>query len=192
MYKFRAIILNITKIRDNNTRFVMISIEYWKITGWWNKKNITGIDLWDIVEVLVDRQGSKNTIKNIDIITSWWNKDWDYTSILLFLETLSIINKITIDWTDCRLLYEDTATFIDYWHRWNMKLYHYAIFQMRILKALGSMDPNMVGDDIILNYIYQNISHTPLERILASSNIKNEAISKIQKINLHSIYMLDR
>jgi hypothetical protein len=45
LYKFRAIILNINKIRDNNTRIVMLSAEYGKITGWWNKKNITGIDL---------------------------------------------------------------------------------------------------------------------------------------------------
>ena len=160
MYRFKAIILNITKIRDNNTRIVMISSEYWKITGWWNKKNITGIDLWDIVEVLISRESSRNTIKGVDLLTSWWNKDWDYSKILSFLEIL--------------------------------KPYHYSIFQMRILKSLGTMDPEIIWDDAILRYIYQHISHTPLERILWSSNIKNNHITKIQQINFHSIYMLEK
>ncbi len=63
---------------------------------------------------------------------------------------------------------------------------------MRILKALGSMDPEIFEDDIILRYIYEHISHTPLERVLSASNVKNDHITKIQKINLHSIYMLER
>ena len=46
----------------------MISKEYGKITGWWNKKNITGIDIGDIVEVLISRENTKNTIKSIDIL----------------------------------------------------------------------------------------------------------------------------
>ncbi len=45
VYRLQAIILTITRIRDNQTRIVMISREYGKITGWWHKKNITGIDL---------------------------------------------------------------------------------------------------------------------------------------------------
>lgn len=169
----------------------MISLEYWKITAWWSKKNITGIDIWDIVEVLISREWNKNTIKNMDTIISWWNKTWDYSTIILFLETLSLINRITIDGNDYRSLYEDTSLFIEYGNRENMRLYHYSIFQMRILKALGSMDPEIFWEDRILSYIYQNISHTPLERILSSESVKNEHITQIQKINLHSIYMLE-
>lgn len=74
MYRFPAIILSITRIRDNNTRIVLLSREYGKITGWWNKKNITGIDIGDIAEVLISREGTKNTIKNVDIKIHAWNK----------------------------------------------------------------------------------------------------------------------
>lgn len=170
----------------------MISLEYGKITAWWNKKNITGIDLWDIVEVLISRENTKNTIKNIEVITHGWNREWDYTRIVSFLETLCIINRISRDASECRSLYEDTLLFIEYGQRENMQLYHYCIFQMRILKALGSMDGEMIGEDAVLRYIYQHISHTPLERILGSSKIKNDHIEKIQQINLHSIYMLEQ
>jgi recombinational DNA repair protein (RecF pathway) len=192
VYRFKAIILNVKKIRDNNTRIVMISSEYWKITGWWNKKNITGIDIWDIVEVLISREGNKNTVKSMDLFISWWNKNWDYATIILFLETLSLINKITIDGNDYSSLFEDTSLFIKYGNLKNVQIYHYSIFQMRILKGFGTMDPEILWDDLVLRYIYQHISHTPLERILSSVNIKNEHIAQIQKINLHSIYKLEQ
>ena len=97
VYKIRAVILSITRIRDNQTRIVMISQEYGKITGWWNKKNISGIDLGDIIEVLISRDGSKNQIKNIDIKTPGWSRNWDYVRIVAFLETLRIVNKMSIE-----------------------------------------------------------------------------------------------
>ena len=95
MYKTNAVILSISRIRDNQTRIVMISQEYGKITGWWNKKNISGIDLGDIIEVLVSRDGGKNQVKNIDIKTPGWSRNWNYVRIVAFLETLHIVNKMS-------------------------------------------------------------------------------------------------
>ena len=192
MYRSRAIILSITKIRDNNTRIVMLSQDYGKITGWWNKKNITSIDIWDIIDVFISRENTKNIIKNIEIITPWWSRDWNYQQIFSFLETLHIISKISIDGNKCQSIYEDVSQFINYWLHQTLELCHYVIFQMRIIKSLGSMNPDILWDDKILQYIYTHISHTRLEKILSSSNIKNEHISKIQQINLHSIYLLNQ
>lgn len=170
----------------------MISQEYGKITGWWNKKNISGIDLGDIIEVLVSRDGGKNQVKNIDIKTPGWSRNWNYVRIVAFLETLHIVNKMSREWSECRSLYEDTAGFITYGRSQDMSLGHHTVFQMRILKSLGSMDRSILGDDPILRYIYDHISHTPLDRILSSSNVRTEHIDKIQQANLHSLYMLER
>ena len=93
MYKTNAVILSISRIRDNQTRIVMISQEYGKITGWWSKKNISGIDLGDIIEVLISRDGGKNQVKNIDIKTPGWSRTWNYVRIVAFLETLRIVNQ---------------------------------------------------------------------------------------------------
>lgn len=191
MYRFRAIILNITRIRDNSTRIVMMTREYWKITGWWNKKNITGIDLWDVIEVIISREGTKNSIKNLDLVTSWWNRDWNYLQISYFLKTLKTISQISIEGQECTVLYDDTYFLIRYGLKNPMTQCHYSIFQMRILKSLGSMNPELFANDPVLNYIYNNISTTPLERIL-SANIKNIHIETIEQINLNSIYTLER
>lgn len=192
MYKSRAIILSITKIRDNNTRIVFLSREYGKITGWWNKKNISGIDLWDIVDILISRENTRNLIKNIDIKTPWWDRNWKYNQILWFLETLHMINRISREGDECRSLYEDVSNFILYGLHRPLATSQFIIFQMRILKSIGSMNPEIFATDHILQYIYDNISHTPLERILSSSNIKNEHINTIQQINHQSLYILDR
>ncbi|NRH21158.1 hypothetical protein HOO68_03880 [Candidatus Gracilibacteria bacterium] len=167
----------------------MISREYGKITGWWNKKNITGIDLGDVIEVLLVRDDNKNTIKNIDLITSGWNRNWNYLQIASFLKTLHIIGQISVDNQETIQLYDDAYFLIRYGLKNLLDHCHYTIFQMRILKSLGSMNPEMLGDDPILKYIYNNISNSPLERIL-SANIKNNHISIIEQINLNSIYSL--
>ncbi len=189
MYRFRAIILNITRIRDNNTRIVMLTREYWKITWWWSKKNITGIDLWDVVEVLISRDENKNTIKNVDFVTSWWNKNWNYSQIFSFLKTLHIINQISIDNHECFQLFDDTYFLIRYGIKNVLNSDQYTIFQMRVLKSLWSMNPDILGNDPILQYIYKNITHSPLERVL-SANIKNNHINIIEQANLNSIYTL--
>ncbi len=189
MYRFRAIILNITRIRDNNTRIVMLTREYWKITWWWSKKNITGIDLWDVVEVLISRDKNKNTIKNVDFVTSWWNKNWNYSQIFSFLKTLHIINQISIDNHECFQLFDDTYFLIRYGIKNVLNSDQYTIFQMRVLKSLWSMNPDILGNDPILQYIYKNITHSPLERVL-SANIKNNHINIIEQANLNSIYTL--
>ena len=51
------------------------------------------------------------------------------------------------------------------------------------------MNPDILGNDPILQYIYKNITHSPLERVL-SANIKNNHINIIEQANLNSIYTL--
>ncbi len=103
-----------------------------------------------------------------------------------------MVHKISRDGHECISLYEDISTFIRYGLVETLTSSHYIIFQMRIIKSLGSMDPDIFETDQVLKYIYENISHTPLERILSSSNIKNEHIHTIQQINHQSLYILDR
>lgn len=189
MYRFRAIILNITRIRDNNTRIVMMSREYWKITWWWSKKNITGIDLWDIVEVMISRENSKNTIKNLDLITPGWNRNWNYTQIHYFLKTLQVINQISREGYEQKTLYDDSYYLIRYWIKNILDQSHYIIFQMRILKSLGSMNPEIFSDDPTLRYIYNNISIASLEKVL-SAKIKIIHLNTIEQVNLTSLYSL--
>lgn len=61
---------------------------------------------------------------------------------------------------------------------------------MRILKSLGVMNEERFTRDTILRYIYEHISHTPLERVLLASPLKIEHLTEIRMANLQSLEML--
>ena len=165
----------------------MISRDYGKISGWWSKKNISGIDIWDVVEVVLSRDGNKNTIKNIDIQIPSWSREWSYIRIIAFLESIKIISNITREWVECRSLYDDTLLYISYGRDGIMDIGQDTVFQMRILKSLGSMDREALGWDPVLGYIYDHITETPLRRIFGQMKIKKEHIDIIKQVNLCSL-----
>jgi hypothetical protein len=190
VYKFPAVILSVSKIRDNTTRIVLLSREYGKITAWWNKKNVTGIDIGDIAEVLLSREWGKNTLKSVDIKVHGWSKWWWYDRIIAFLETIQIVGKMGMEWQESRWLYEDLSRCIQIGKTQDMSISQYTIFQMRILKSLGVMNQERFRGDSVLRYIYENISHTPLERVLLASPLKIEHLTEIRMANLQSLEML--
>jgi hypothetical protein len=61
---------------------------------------------------------------------------------------------------------------------------------MRILKSLGVMNEERFIGDNVLRYIYENISHTPLERVLLASPLKMEHLAEIRMANMQSLEML--
>lgn len=191
MYRIQALILNIQQIRDSQTRIILLSEEYGKISVWWYKKNISGIDLGDIVEVIVSRSSSKNIIHEIRTQYSAWNKSWNYATIHSFLDTLKIISSITVEWMEYRWIYQDAKELIQSIQTKDLSLSHYVIFQMRMLKRIGSMDSQGFTDEPILHYIYENISKTPLEKIFSSQKFRDGDIEKIQKANWQSLYLLN-
>jgi hypothetical protein len=172
------------------TRIVLLTREYGKITAWWNKKNVTGIDIGDIAEILLSREWSKNTLKNVDIKVHGWSKWWEYDRIMAFLETIHIVWKMGMEWQESRWLYEDLSRCIQIGKTQDMSVSQYTIFQMRILKSLGVMNEERFTRDNILHYIYEHVSHTPLERILLASPLKTEHLTEIRMANLQSLEML--
>jgi hypothetical protein len=169
---------------------VLLSREYGKITAWWNKKNVTGIDIGDIADILLSREWGKNTLKSVDIKVHGWSKWWQYDRIIAFLETIHIVGKMGMEWQESRWLYEDLSRCIQIGKTQDMSISQYTIFQMRILKSLGVMNGERFTRDSILRYIYENVSHTPLERVLLASPLKMEHLTEIRMANLQSLEML--
>lgn len=192
MYRFKAIILQIDRIRDGYTRFLVLSQEYGKVSAWYHKKDISWIDLGDLTEIVISREGGINHVRHIESLTPSWIQDATYQGVVAFLETLKIITLVTIEWSDDRGIYRDIRDLITLWHRLSLKSDHYIIFQMRILHKIGYMDPNRFSHCPILKYIYQHIASTPLEKILQSQNIKKPQLEQIQETNWYTLHMLQQ
>lgn len=185
MYTFDIIILEKNIIREKQIRIVALSKEYGKITLWY-KKQLTGVDIGDIARVVVRRDNSVNHIKTIDTKLFLLNKKWTYDSLFAFLSLLKTL-KFCIPNEDI-----SSQIFVDYENTLrnmteSISLDACNLLQMRIFKNLGSLNPEFFQRDAILRYIYNNISETPLERILRAQPLRDEHRAIIEKSNLFSL-----
>lgn len=190
MYRIKAIILNITHFPNGQIRFILLTQDYGKITAWWKKRTLFGVDMGDIVEVIISRKTQKNTIKSLDVILSWWPKGISYKTAYAFLDTLRIIDEVTMPNEECKDIYDDTHGLIFIAHSSILCVEQYSIFQMRILRRIGSMDGHFFTSCPILKYVYNNISHVPLSKVVHTKKLESHQIRAIQKANLHSLYLL--
>jgi recombinational DNA repair protein (RecF pathway) len=190
VFRFQAIILRISHIHEQKTYIVLLSQEYGRCTSWWNKKNISGFDIGDIVEVFIHRDGSVNIIKNMELKLSAWDHCSSYEQIIGFLETIKIISHISIESGWANEVFTETMKLIRFRDKNTIEQLHYTLFQMRILKQAWFLDESRFQSSPVLRYMYSHITTTPLEKILTTRNVSTSDISIIHDSNLHTLYSL--
>lgn len=114
------------------------------------------------------------------------HKQWTYETLFAFLSLIKTLHFcIASEESAARIFtdYKKTIFLMD-----NMISSDACrLLQMRIFKHLGSLNPEFFQNDKILKYMYDNISHTPLERILKVQPLKTEHKNIIEKSNLFSL-----
>lgn len=189
MYRFHAIILNIMKIRDTSTRYTLLTKEYGKITAWEKKKSSHGVDIGDIIEVLIERKWEINTLQKTQLLSCGSKNYKNYDHIILFLKTLKIAHAVSSEW-EWSSVFSDISYFIRFCEKNPITESHHILLQMRILKNFWVMNSIGFESDPILRYIYHNICTKPLESILQTQKIQTDHLEHIKKNNLHSLYLL--
>lgn len=185
MYTFEAIILEKKIIKEKQIKLTVLSAEYGKITLW-HKKPITGIDLGDIAKIIVKRDNWTNHIRTIEWKLHLINKHWDYENLIAFLGIVKIL-KICIAESDTYPnIFKDYKNIIENMGT-RIEKHQCLLLQMRFFKYLWTLNPEFFEKDKILNYIYQNITQTPISRILQSKKLEENHINTIEKSNLFSI-----
>jgi len=184
MYTLDAIILDIQSIRDKQVRLVLFTREYGKISAW-IYKNISGVDIGDIAHVVIERRESINRIRHIESRYFIGKKRWTYAPLISFLEILKTLYHHTSDedihmhiFDDYLVLLQDVTACTEEDHS--------LLVQTRFLKMLGSLDPQFFHASRVLQYIYNTISTTPLERILASRALHEEEKKILRAAHLHA------
>lgn len=185
MYTFDAIILEKHILSEKNIRIVVLTQDYGKITLW-HKKPITGVDIGDIARVVIRREQSVNRIKSIESRLHLIQKKWTYSTLFAFLEVIKTLKLCTADQDAAPQIFADyqktLLTMGDC-----ISCDHCQLLQMRIFKHLGSLNPDFFSGDVILEYMYRHIAHTPLERILQSQSLKAHHADAITRANLFSL-----
>lgn len=184
MYTFDAIILEKQFIREKHIRIVVLSKEYGRITLW-HKKQLTGIDLWDIARIVVSRNNGVNNIKSIAWKIHVIHKKWSYDNLIAFLTILKILKYCTVDSDMYPQIFSDYEGVLK-WMWDSISLDCCSLLQMRIFKHLWSLNPDFFAQDSVLQYVYDNISSTPLEKILKSQPLRSDHKTIIERSNLFS------
>lgn len=188
MFKTEAIILSIYRIHDGNTRIVLLSKEYGKISCWYKKRQFLH-DIWDIIFLTIERTGSINILKYSESIASPREESWNYNKITLFLESLALMYTLIPDMSPYGTIFQDYRWLLLHMStRTSLEEHHYILFQFRILRTLWYIGDDTFQSSAVWRYIYENILHTPLENLLSSKKLKEGDENTIKWANREAIY----
>jgi recombinational DNA repair protein (RecF pathway) len=191
VFKTEAILLHSHKIRDNTTRYIFLTKEYWKISCFY-KKGEKIWSSWDIVLILIERKEGINTIKNVEIQTSIQFRKTNYVFIISFLWVIKILYEFIADSEKNESIFNDYKEFIKYLSLTDEPLIQDSIFfQIRLLKKLWFIN----GDELIKQghierYIYRHIDIKNIQLILWSKKLDDSIIEFLEKVVYKTIYQI--
>lgn len=180
MFRTHAIILSTQKIRDQFTRVILFTKEYWKINSW-HKKGILP-DITSLCEIQIERENGFNIIKNIEKIRRIWDFHIStYDNIHEFLTIFHILTTLLPDSSEHRSIFDDIENIITLNSIEAKPSEFYTMIQARILKKLWYLDDARFEETPLHRYIYD---HLEIASISAISHSKPIPVDILQGIRL--------
>ncbi len=188
MFKSHAIILHKQKIRDGQTRVILFTRDFWRVTGW--EKKSYSPDIWSIVEVSIERISGQNKIKNFDIKTSLSQENWNYDETIWFLHILQTLYDLLPESSPHVSIFDDFSLMIEEinWNVWKMQLF--LLTHIRILKKLWTLKDELFSYDKVLYYIYVNIDLKNINTIFRSKTLEINYLNCIRKSILEARHFI--
>ncbi len=201
MFRTEAVILSIQRIRDHQTRIIIFSKEYWKISCWY-KKNLTA-DIGNIVLIIVERKWRENHIESIELKSSITGQLQNYWEVHHFLEVLHSLYQFLPEGEEQKDLYSDISNSIlnFSYHgikenplkeiNWVCKRQLFLLIHIRILKQLGFLNQWLFGGSEILNYIYHYIEKKTLKEIFEGKVLEADLLERLTSIIQETLYRFE-
>jgi hypothetical protein len=190
VFTSEAIILRTQKIRDTQIRVLVFTREYGRISCWFKKREFPH-DIGDIVSVNIDRIGKENMLKKVECRKTIHGNSWQYTTIIPFLEILRIFYELLPDSVPHTAIFDDYLWLVDRLRSGDaLSLFHYILFQFRILKILGYIDHSGLQGDPRMSYIHDNITTVSIRKLLETTSLRPGERELLQKMNWEALYRL--
>lgn len=104
IFKDKAIVIKIDKLKDKELLYTLFTYEYWKIKAVKKiSKREKSLDLWYIInfEIVTKENSSIHKIKNIKIMSQFnIEKNMNFNELNLYLEILTKVYKEIPDWLE--------------------------------------------------------------------------------------------
>lgn len=187
MFKSEAIILSSEYIRDAQSRVSLFSREYGKISAWLYKKS-KSFDIWDIVEISLERKWWRNIMKSEEKKHSLLGIKWEYEGIIWMLSLLSLFKQMLPEDVPYNHLFEDYKEILTRMQEnwvWLSK-YQELLVKIRLLKFLWVLNTTGIENPLI-SYIAREITHVDIAKILISRHHEKIANQDLEKIVYNSV-----
>ena len=189
MFKTQAVILHIHKIRDLQWRIVVFSREYGKISCWTSKTKFDH-DIWDIVNLIVERKEWRNIINKVDYFITNQKQIWNYDTLRRFLEILKTLYIVLPEMVPQTRIFSDYKSLIEFHNTFEVLDDIYPLFLLRILKTLWFVWEDEFRENQVLLYIFRNIESEKIQKILRTKKLQISDRESIDKINLLSLHRI--
>ena len=189
MFKTQAVILHIHKIRDLQWRIVVFSREYGKISCWTSKTKFDH-DIWDIVNLIVERKEWRNIINKVDYFITNQKQIWNYDTLRRFLEILKTLYIVLPEMVPQTRIFSDYKSLIEFHNACEILDDAYPLFLLRILKTLWFVWEDEFRENQVLLYIFRNIESEKIQKILRTKKLQISDRESIDKINLLSLHRI--
>ena len=189
MFKTQAVILHIHKIRDLQWRIVVFSREYGKISCWTSKTKFDH-DIWDIVNLIVERKEWRNIINKVDYFITNQKQIWSYDTLRRFLEILKTLYIVLPEMVPQNRIFSDYKSLIEFHNTCEVLDDIYPLFLLRILKTLWFVGEDEFRENQVLLYIFRNIESEKIQKILQTKKLQTSDRESIDKINLLSLHRI--
>jgi len=73
----------------------------------------------------------------------------------------------------------------------NIESHHYNLYQFRLLKSLGSLNPHQIQFSPVVHYIHEQIWWISINKLLEAKQMKESDREILQKITLKTLYSMN-
>lgn len=180
LFKTKAIILKISKLKEKDFIYDIFTYDYWKIKVQkkeWKKEKT--LDLWYIINCEIDTKEWKDIhkIKNIKIKSQFICDNRDFKTINEYLSILGLIYRKIPFWTDFKDIFELFEELNDKKNIDELKL---ILARLKIIDLIGEL--KIDNDDEIISKILRFINKNRLKEIMKLSWIDDDLKKKLKDL----------
>ena len=178
VFRTDAIILYKQKIRDTQTRVVLFTYDFGKITVWY-KKSVCP-DIGTIIEAHIERKWSINHLISYDTSGFWEQESPCYEETIHILHIFHTLYDTLPDGVSHTHIFEDLRYLLTHFASLGHRYQSLLLFHSRILKQLGYMKESLFSLDTITRYVYKNIDTSSMKSITSSMKLEITHIECLQ------------
>jgi recombinational DNA repair protein (RecF pathway) len=179
MFRCKSVIIHSQRIRDNQSRIILFTGEFWKVTTWYKKKDIP--ESGSIVEAFIERKGDINTLIRIENTLISREENWSYQEVFSLLSLLKTLYHWLPEWLAQKGIFEDIEVCFSTLPLCHEREQFLLLIHARTMKILWYLKEDFYKNSPLTSYIYKKIDTCAVRSLRESKIIEYQERALIQR-----------